>query len=300
MTAIFDVIIIGGSYSGMAAAMALGRARRQVLIIDSGLPCNNQTPRSHNFLTQDGNTPAEIAAVAKQQLAQYPTIAFFTGLAIKGTKTANGFEIQVESGNIFEASRLVFATGIRDMLPAIKGMDECWGISVLHCPFCHGYEGRDEKTGIFGNGESAYQLAALIANWTDNLTLFTNGLSNLTMEQSIKLSGRGIKVIEKEIAELVHQGGYMQRIIFKDSTTAILKAAYIRSPFMQSCQLTETIGCALTEDGYIKVDEFHETSVPGIFACGDNTNKIRTLANAVAAGTTTGMGISKQLISLEF
>jgi thioredoxin reductase len=300
MKPMFDVIIIGGSYAGMAAAMALGRARKQVLIIDNGMPCNNQTPRSHNFLTQDGNTPAEIAAIAKQQLAHYPTITILTGLSVKGTKTANGFEIQINSGEIFAASRLVFATGIRDMLPAIKGMDECWGISVLHCPFCHGYEVCDEMTGIFGNGESAYQLAVLISNWTDDLTVFTNGASYFTIEQSTKLQSHGIRVIEKEIAELVHQGGYVQQIIFKDGTTATVKAAYIRSPFRQSSQIPEAMGCAITPEGYIKTDEFQETTVTGIFACGDNTNKLRTLANAVASGTTTGMSISKQLISLQF
>jgi thioredoxin reductase len=300
MTPIFDIIIIGGSYSGMAAAMALGRARRQVLIIDSGKPCNIQTSYSHNFLTQDGKTPAEIHTVARQQLAIYPTVTFLDALAINGLKTENGFEIQVVSGEIFAASRLVFATGIIDMLPAIKGMDECWGISVLHCPFCHGYEVRDEKTGIFGNGESAYQLAALISNWTDQLTLFTNGPSDFTIEQNIKLQNHGIRIIENEVSELVHHAGYIQQVTFKDGGTAALKAAYIRSPFRQSCQLPEMMGCTLSEHSYIEVDEFQETLVPGIFACGDNTNMMRTLANAIATGTITGMAISKKLISAEF
>jgi len=300
MNRIFDVIIIGGSYSGMAAAMALGRARRDVLIIDSGKPCNAQTPHSHNFLTRDGETPAEIAAFAKQQVLQYSTITFLADVAIKGTKTANGFEIKAASGETYAASKLVFATGIRDMLPAITGIAECWGISVLHCPFCHGYEVRDEQTGIFGNGETVYELASLITNWTDDLTIFTNGPSTLTPEQNTKLGSHSIKVIENEIDNLVHSAGYLKRVIFKDGTTAVLTAAYVRNPFRQVCQLPETMGCELTEDGYIKVDAMQATTVPGIYACGDNTNKLRTLANAVAGGTTTGMVISKQLISSEF
>jgi len=300
MMPVFDVIIVGGSYSGMAAATALGRARRQVLVIDSGKPCNIQTPYSHNFLTRDGVAPTEIAAIAKQQVLQYPTITFLGGVAIKGTKTTNGFEIIIASGETLAASKLVFATGIRDMLPTVPGMAECWGISVLHCPFCHGYEVRDEKTGIFGNDETAFELASLITNWTDDLTIFTNGPSNLSAEQNIKLSSHSIKVIEKEIDLLENQAGYLDRVAFKDGTKTWLKAAYVRSPFRQVCPLPESMGCTLNDDGYIKTDAFQETSVPGIFACGDNTNKLRTLANAIAAGTTTGMSISKQLMTAEF
>jgi len=300
MMPVFDVIIVGGSYSGMAAAMALGRARRQVLVIDSGKPCNIQTPYSHNFLTRDGAAPTEIAAIAKQQVLQYPTITFLGGVAIKGTKTTNGFEIIIASGETLAASKLVFATGIRDMLPAVPGMAECWGISVLHCPFCHGYEVRDEKTGIFGNDETAFELASLITNWTHDLHIFTNGPSNLSAEQNIKLSSHSIKVIDKEIDLLENQAGYLDRVAFKDGTKTWLKAAYVRSPFRQVCPLPESMGCTLNDDGYIKTDAFQETSVPGIFACGDNTNKLRTLANAIAAGTTTGMSISKQLMTAEF
>ena len=154
----FDVIIIGGSYSGLAAAMALGRALRKVLIIDSGKPCNRQTPYSHNFLTQDGKTPKEIATLAKQQVTMYDSVEFFNSLATKVSKTENGFEVQTSSGDIFKSKKLIFATGIKDEMPSIKGFSECWGISVLHCPYCHGYEVRNETTGIFGNGEYGFEL----------------------------------------------------------------------------------------------------------------------------------------------
>src|SRR4051812_6593031 len=168
-----DVVIIGGSYAGLAAAMSMGRALRNVLIIDSGEPCNRQTPHSHNFLTQDGKTPKEIATLARQQVEMYNTVRFFNGLATNGAKIENGFEIQVTPGETFRAKKLIFATGIKDMMPDMEGYAECWGISVLHCPYCHGYEVRNERTGILGNGEYGFEFSKVISNWTKDLTLFT-------------------------------------------------------------------------------------------------------------------------------
>jgi thioredoxin reductase len=296
----FDVIIIGGSYSGLSAGMALGRALRQVLIIDSGKPCNIQTPHSHNFLTQDGKTPKEIATLARQQMEKYDSVKFFNGKAIKGVKTENGFEIETESGETFEAQKLIFATGIKDNLPDINGFAACWGISVIHCPYCHGYEVRNEKTGIIGNGEYGFEFSTLISNWTKNLTLFTNGTSTLTTEQSEKLERHHIKIVETAIETLEHSEGHLQYIVFKDGTKVEVKAAYTRSPFEQHCPIPETLGCELTEDGYIRINPLHKTTVSGVFACGDNVTRIRTVANAVAMGTTTGMMVNKELIEEKF
>ena len=296
----FDVIIIGGSYSGLAAGMALGRAMKKVLIIDSGKPCNRQTPYSHNFLTHDGKSPAEITALANLQVRRYKTVKFFNGLATSGFKTETGFEIQVASGETFAAKKLIFATGIRDIMPDIDGFAACWGISVLHCPYCHGYEVRNEKTGILGHGEYGYELARLISNWTNDLTLFTNGHSTLTAEQTEKLENHHIKIVEKEIERLEHNNGYLQNIIFKDGTKSSLKTIYAHSPFEQHCQIPELLGCELTGEGYIKVDPFQETTVNGVFACGDNATRMRTVANAVAMGTTAGITVSKKMILEEF
>lgn len=296
----FDVIIIGGSYSGLAAAMALGRALKKVLIIDSGKPCNAQTPHSHNFLTQDGKTPSEITTIGKLQVQKYSTIEFFNGLATQGKKLENGFEIQVASGEIFQGTKLIFATGIKDTMPNIEGFSDCWGISSLHCPYCHGYEVRNEKTGILGNGEYGYELAKLISNWTKELTLYTNGKSTLTIEQTLKLEKHQIKIIETEIAKLEHSYGYVENIIFKDGTKSPVKAIYSRNAFSQHCTIPESLGCALTDDGYLKADQFQESTVNGVYVCGDNTTKLRSVANAVAMGTIAGMFASKKLILEQF
>lgn len=296
----FDVIIVGGSYAGLAAGMALGRALKTVLIIDSGYPCNRQTPYSHNFLTQDGQSPAVILALAKQQLQKYHTVSFFNGLAGAATKNTDGFELQLTSGEKFKAKKLIFATGIRDIMANVEGFEECWGISALHCPYCHGYEVKNEDTGILGNGDSAYDLARLISNWSDKLTLFTNGPSTLTAAQTIQLKKRSIEVTEKPLQKLNHINGNLQGIAFEDGTKAFIRVIYAPVPFLQHCHIPESLGCQLTEDGYLKIDAFQQTTVEGVFACGDNVTRMRTVANAVAMGTAAGMAASKKMILEEF
>ncbi|WP_316820241.1 NAD(P)/FAD-dependent oxidoreductase [Pedobacter gandavensis] len=296
----FDIIIIGGSYSGLSAAMALGRALKNVLIIDSGKPCNAQTPFSHNFLTQDGKRPAEIAQFGRAEVERYDTVKFYNGWAGYGSKTAQGFEIQVESGETFKADKLIFATGIKDVLPAIDGFAACWGISAIHCPYCHGYEVKGQKTGILGKGEAGYDLTALISNWTSELTLFTNGTSMLTTEQLEQLKQRKVQVVEKEIERFEHHNGYIEQLIFKDHTASAVQVIYSRNPFEQHCAIPESLGCELSADGFVKVDQFQQTSIAGIFACGDNTTRLRSVANAVAMGAIAGASAANQMIFEQF
>ena len=292
----YDVIIIGGSYSGLAAAMALGRALKNVLIIDNGNPCNKQTPYSHNFLTQDGNPPLAIASKAKEQVEKYPTVSHFNDTAIKGEKIENGFKIETAKGDFFTANKLIFSTGIRDILPAINGINECWGISVLHCPYCHGYEVKNQATGIIGNDENAFELTKLISNWTKDLTLYTNGPSKLSVEQIELLHKHMIKIDERNISKLVHTEGQVKGILFKDGSDAEVKAIYVKSLFEQHCSIPKSLGCEINKDGYIVTNAAQETTVTDVYACGDNSSRMRTVANAVGTGTAAGMSSSKSLI----
>jgi len=296
----FDVIIVGGSYSGLSAGMALGRALRHVLIIDSGKPCNSQTPHSHNFITHDGKTPKEIAALAREQVERYDTVSFFNGLATSGAKTENGFEIHTSSGETFRSKKLIFASGIKDLMSDMEGFDECWGISVLHCPYCHGYEVRNVRTGILGNGDYGFEFSSLISNWTKDLTLFTNGKSTLSASQTERMVKHEIKIVEKEIAKLEHINGFIRNIIFKDGTKSPLKALYTRPPFKQHCSIPESLGCELTDQGYIKIDSAQKTTVHGIYASGDNSVRMRTVSNAVSTGTIAGIMVNKEIIEEEF
>ena len=296
----FDVIIIGGSYSGLSAAMALGRALRKVLIIDNGKPCNRTAPHSHNFLTQDGQAPAQIAAKAKAQLTKYVTVQFHDGLAIKAQKTNKGFTIQTEEGQAFSTKKLLFATGVKDIMPPIKGFAECWGISVIHCPYCHGYEVRNESTGIIANGEAAFHYGWLISNWTKDLTIFTNGKSTLTDEQNKKLKANRITVIQTEITELKHLNGQLEQVVLKNGKSIALRAIYSSPEFEQHSKLPQELGCEITEAGHINITPFQQTTVEGVYAAGDNSTMMRSVSAAVASGTTAGAVINNELTLAEF
>jgi thioredoxin reductase len=296
----YDVIIIGGSYAGLSAAMALGRSIRRVLIIDSGKPCNRQTPHSHNFITHDGEVPAIIAQKAKEQVLKYSTVRFTEGLAVSGERVGNKFQINLKSGQSFHAEKLLFATGVEDIMPAIDGFSECWGISVLHCPYCHGYEVRNKPTGIIANGDFAFELARLIHHWTKDLVVFTNGMSTLTSEQWRKIESHNIRVEETILEKINHKNGYVNSISLKGGKDIKVNAIYARPALVQHCTIPQELGCEVNEQNLLKVDAFHRTNVPGIYAAGDNTSMMRSVSLAVAGGGFAGAVINKEIIETMF
>ncbi|WP_211354897.1 NAD(P)/FAD-dependent oxidoreductase [Tenacibaculum adriaticum] len=296
----FEVIIIGGSYAGLSAAMVLGRSLRNVLIIDSGKPCNKQTPHSHNFITQDGKKPAEITAEAKEQVLNYTTVTFHNDLAVSGKKTETGFRIVTESGKQFTGKKLIFATGIKDTMPNIEGFAACWGISMVHCPYCHGYELRNKKTGIMANGDRAFHLASLVNNLTDNLTILTSGKANFNEEQLAKLEKHNIKIIESEILEIEHENGQVNNVIFNNGNKKAFEGIYAALPFTQHSDIPTSLGCEVDEQGFIEVNDFQKTTIEGVYACGDNSTMMRSIANAVYRGNFAGAFINKELTDEEF
>lgn len=291
----FEVIIIGGSYAGLSAAMTLGRSLRNTLVIDSGKPCNQQTPHSHNFLTQDGKSPMEIASLARRQVEQYESIQFLDDKVVHGEKVNDLFTLKTLSGKIISAKKLIFATGIKDIMPSIKGFSECWGITAIHCPYCHGYEFRNKKTAIMANGDSAFHLSSLVNNLTMDITLLTSGKSQFSKEQLDKIQQHNIAVEESEIIELEHSKGHIDQVVFKNGKKIKFDAMYASIPFEQHSNVPKEMGCKITEMGHIEVDDFQKTSVEGIFACGDNTTYFRSIANAVSNGNTAGAVVNKEL-----
>lgn len=293
----YEVIIIGGSYSGLSAAMALGRSLRKVLVIDSGKPCNEQTPHSHNFLTQDGKTPKEIVSLAKKQVEEYDTVNFYNGKAIDSKKTEDGFEITTENGEKFSSKKLIIATGITDEIPDIKGFKESWGISLIHCPYCHGYEYKGKKTGIIANGDKAVHISSLVKNLTENVTILTRGKANFSEEQFEKLKNNQIEIIETEISELKNENGNVKSLVFIDGKEIDFEAVYGAFPFQQHSDIPRQLGCEFTEFGHIKTDFMQKTNISGVFVCGDNSSMMRSVSNAVMTGNVAGAMVNMELVT---
>lgn len=291
-----EVLIIGGSYAGLSAAMSLARAGRKVLVIDSGKPCNAQTPHSHNFLTQDGQPPAAIAAIALAEVLNYPTVSHLNDLAISAIQSKDHFEVKTASGLSFTGKKLLIATGIKDLMPAIKGFAECWGISVIHCPYCHGYEVRQQKTAILANGETAFHLAQILSQWTSDIVLFTNGAMQLSAAQQEKLQNHGILIIETALSEIQHENGHLKSLLLEDGQQHFFKAMYSRVSFVQHSDIPESLGCVFDEQGYLWVDDKKQSSIPGVYAAGDSTTMARSVSLAVASGSLSGVAINAALI----
>lgn len=294
----YEVIIIGGSYAGLSAALTLGRSLRKTLVIDASKPCNRFTPHSQNFLTHDGRKPAEISAIAKEQVQQYKTVEFLNGLALDARKIDKGFVVECNQGS-FSSKRLVLAAGIKDILPDISGITECWGKSVIHCPYCHGYEFHGQPTGILANGEKAFHYAQLISNLTRDLTIFTNGKLDLSQDQIHAIKRNNIAIVETEVQSIVHQNGQISEVILKDGSSNQVNALYHGPDFEQSTNIAQSLGCEITEHGLIKVDPRQMTTVAGVYACGDSSN-MRAVSIAVSSGTVVGSVLNFDLIQESF
>lgn len=282
---LFDAIIVGGSFAGLSAAMALGRTLFKVLIIDAGERCNKAVLHSHNLITQDGSAPADVAALAKEQVLKYKTVEFLNGRVVSTEKKDDIFEVVTEANEKFISRRLLFATGLKDKMLPIPGFAECWTKTIHHCPFCHGYEVSGQALGVLMmNGKEA-PFIPMVYNLSKNLKVFTNGPSTLPEEWKVKLEKKGIPIIETEIQEIEHENGQMKNIILKDGSKQALEALFAKPPVEQHLSAPKDLGCTINEMGFIQVDELQKTNVPGVFAAGDCTTMYRALSVAIAAGT---------------
>ena len=243
---------------------------------------------------------SEINALAKEQTLKYDTVTFIEDLATKGVKSDSGFQVTTASGNEFFSQKLIFATGIKDLLPDIEGFAACWGKSIVHCPYCHGYELRHRKTAIYADVHKAMHLAPLVRNLTDDLTLIVPPNSTFEQEELQLLDRNNIVVTDAEIQKIEHQNGQLQSIVFSDGTKQAFDGLYAGLPFEQHSSIPEDLGCNFTEQGHIEVDAFCKTSIEGLYACGDNSSMMRSVANAVYSGNIAGAIVNMELANERF
>jgi thioredoxin reductase len=290
----FDVIVVGGSYAGMAAALQIARARRKVMVVDAGLRRNRFAEESHGFLGQDGRPPGQIAEEAKAQLLAYPNLLWTEGRARGAAQRDNGFEVETENGQALRARRLVLALGVTDTLPDVPGLKERWGKSVFHCPYCHGYELGNGSIGVLATGPVSMHQAVLIPEW-GRTTLFTNGAFAPDEEQLAQLAARGVTVERTPVTAVTGHAD----LRLADGRVVALAGLFTATGTRPASPLAEELGCAL-EDGplgpYVRTDAMKETTVSGVFACGDVARAAGSVSLAVGDGAMAGSAVHRSLI----
>ncbi|MCM3548175.1 NAD(P)/FAD-dependent oxidoreductase [Shouchella clausii] len=297
----FDCIIIGGGPAGLNAALVLGRAKRKVLLLDENKPRNAVTHASHGFLTRDGIKPSAFKEAAYADLRKYPNIEWAQVRVGTMTKEQGGFSVQTETKETYHARKILLATGLKDQLPDIAGIESFYGSSLFPCPFCDGWELRDRPLVVICEDERVLHLGKLIWNWSKDLVICTNGQRFLTDEQKTAFLANGIKVIEKEIAALEGEDGQLQNIRFADGQEINREGGFVAVDLQQAEAFGKALGCTYNEQGGIKTDPFGRTSVAGVYASGDTTfNGPQQLILAAAEGSKVGAGIVIDLVDEEF
>eukprot|EP01113_Clastostelium_recurvatum_P039114 TRINITY_DN5932_c0_g1_i3.p1 TRINITY_DN5932_c0_g1~~TRINITY_DN5932_c0_g1_i3.p1 ORF type:complete len:330 (-),score=71.05 TRINITY_DN5932_c0_g1_i3:22-1011(-) len=316
----YDVIIVGGGYSGLGAALSLVRARKRVLIIDDGGKRRNRFAReSHGFLTNDGHDPAAIAAASRADVAKYPTATFLddqpvvsaAALPSAGAGGGGGFIVTLANGATHTASRLILATGITDELPeSPSGLREGWGRTVNACPYCHAYEVADKRFGVLALHPSlSIMQANVLPDWGPT-TFFTHGTVSLSDEERAALLSRNVTIVDGIVSALVHDDAGDQLLGVRmagadptDASTIIsIDAMYVVPPVRQTSPLASQLGCAFARNPlfppntYVRVDATGLTSVPGVYVVGDAANPSATISGAVASGYTAGKAVHFSLI----
>jgi thioredoxin reductase len=281
-----EVAVIGGSSAGLSAALALGRARRSVAVIDDGAPRNAPAGHAHNVYTRDGTPPDVLRRIGREQLEPYG-VQVLGGRVTQVGGRKGAFWLELRGGETLHAARLLLATGVSDDLPAIPGLRELWGRSVFTCPYCHGWEVRDRPVAVIGDGAMGYGYARLIHNWSRDLLLVTASAEALSGAQRDDLRGRGIEVIEAEISAFKGEHGELSTLELADGRRLERRAVFMRPPLKLRGDLAQQLGCRLSDDGLqVVVDESYETSVPGVYAAGDMVSPMHAVIVAAASGTT--------------
>lgn len=286
----------------LAATLCMARILTNVLCIDAGKPCNRYASHSHNFLTNDGKSPAEIRLAAQQQIAKYETAKMVTGMVQKVSRdeTSKLFNVSYSSQDKtidVTSKKIFFASGVSDLIEEtrIPDYEKFWGSSIIHCPFCHGYEFANARTGLlFNSADMINGMAAMISNLSKNLVVLTNSQDVLTAELSTKLKSKGIEVFDKPITKLVGNAGKLEAVEFSDGSTTELSAIYNHPAVeMNNKSIIESLGVELTETGLVKVDNFQNTNVDGVYAARDATTQMRSITIAAYQGHLAGVMMVK-------
>jgi thioredoxin reductase len=291
----YDVVIIGGGAAGLSAALVLTRARRRVVVIDAGEPRNAPAAHMQGFLSRDGMPPAELLAAGRDEVGSYG------GHVVSGTVTSvrprpeAGFEVATDDGRTVGARRVLVTTGLRDELPDIPGVRERWGRDLLHCPYCHGYEVRDERLGVLGGTPEAVQHALLVRQWADDVVYFAH-TQTLTPLERDQLLARAVGVVEGPVSRLVVEDDTLTGVELADGRTVRRDAVFVRPGFVPNGDLLASLGCATRDDGWVVADATGRTSVPGVWVAGNAANPRAQVITAAGEGSAAAIAINNDLV----
>ncbi|UYB52676.1 NAD(P)/FAD-dependent oxidoreductase [Xanthomonas sp. AM6] len=296
-----DAVVIGGSFAGLSAALMLARGHRKVLVVDAGLPRNRSAAHSHGLLALDGMPGSAVLAQARTQLLAYPTVEWWDGQVEDATALPGGWEVALADGRRVRTRGMVLATGVADQLPDLPGVAERWGHTVMHCPYCHGYElGRQARIGVLGNGTSmSAEQALMLADW-GRVTLFAQGMALDDAELMAKLARRGVQLETRRAVALEGEGTAIDGMRMDDGARVEIQALFLSAPTRMASPLAERLGCRFDEgplSPYLSVDEKKLTSLPRVFAAGDAARMYGNATLASADGALAGIGLHHALIA---
>jgi len=291
----FDVIIVGAGPAGLSAALILGRCRRNVLVCDAGRPRNSASRALHGFLTRDGIEPAEFIRIGREQLRPYTTVQFRSEEVTHARQIDKGFEIEV-AGESVTGRKLLLATGVVDRLPDLQGLESLYGRSVFHCPYCDGWELRDQPVAIYGQEDRAAGLALELTGWSRDLIVCSDGPATISAAERKQLEQLNIPLREERISRLEGTDGQLERIVFDSGEHIIRRGMFFNTGQDQHCDLAASLGCDFTDRGAVRTGDYEMTNVPGLFVTGDASRAVQLVIVAAAEGAEAAFAINKALI----
>ncbi|MGO1849168.1 NAD(P)/FAD-dependent oxidoreductase [Microbacterium sp.] len=299
----WDAIVVGGSAAGLSAALMLGRARRRVLVIDAGSPRNRFAEHMHGALGNEGTSPAELVQRGRAEAAEYG-VEVASGTVLEVAERPRGIRVKLEDGSTYEARSLIVATGITDVLPEIPGLAERWGVSVLHCPYCHGWEVADRRLGVLATAPASLHQAQMVRQWSENVTLFSAGLGTLDPETTARLRSRGIEIVGSEVTEIFGEGTDISGVRTAEGDVeldAIFTAGTPRphDGFLAGLDL-ERDELPFGMGSFLKVDPTGKTSHPRVWAIGNVVNPMANVPMVIGAGAFTGGAANGFLVEEDF
>jgi thioredoxin reductase len=293
----FDVVIVGAGPAGLSAALMLGRCRRRVLVCDSGRPRNAASLALHGYLTRDGIPPRELLEIGRRELAIYDTVEVRDVTADDAVcEPDGGFRVTLEDGVVVRSRKLLIATGVCDNLPAIDGFQEFYGRGVFHCPYCDGWEVRDQPLAVYGNGDRGVGLSLELTAWSRDLVLCTDGPAEITVDDRSRLERQGIAVREDRITALEGNNGTLQRIVFAAGPPLPRRAVFFTTGQFQRSALAIRLGCEINEKGTVRTGKYESTHLPGLFVAGDASRAVQWVIVAAAEGAEAAFAINTDLI----